>query len=132
MPAQSKARQDAVEAFFADISTRGQIALLGSTVGTIRFDVSPPSRSEHWYVTVSKGEVTVSHKNTRADAVCQLDRALFEDVVEGRKQAMAAIIRGAIVVQGDLNLLMSFQRLFPGRFGSKGRVAPITEVAQQR
>jgi hypothetical protein len=35
---------------------------------------------EHWYVTVRKGEVTVSHKNTRADAVCKLDKELFADI----------------------------------------------------
>ena len=104
MPAQRKASPNAVEAFFADISTRGQIAVLGATSGTIRFDVSSPSPLEYWYVTVRKGEVAVSRKNTRADVVCKLDRALFEDVAEGRKQAMAAIIRGAIVVQGDLSL----------------------------
>ena len=132
MITKSEPRQDAVEAFFADIATRGQIPVLGTTSGTIRFDISSATSLEHWYVAVRKGEVTVSHKNTRADTVCKLDKGLFEDFAEGRRQAMSAILRGAMVAQGDLSLLMSFQRLFPGRLGSTGRVAPITEVAQKR
>jgi len=132
MIAKSEPRQNAVDAFFADIATRGQIPVLGTTSGTIRFDISSATSLEHWYVTVRKGEVTVSHKNTRADAVCKLDKGLFEDIAEGRRQAMSAILRGAMVAQGHLSLLMSFQRLFPGRTGSKGRVAPITEVPQER
>jgi putative sterol carrier protein len=132
MITRSEPRQKAVDAFFADIATRGKIAVLGTTSGTIRFDISNADSLEHWYVTVRKGEVAVSHKNTRADTVCELDKGLFEDIAEGRRQAMSALLRGALVAQGDMSLLMSFQRLFPGRIGSKGRVAPITEVAQDR
>lgn len=132
MITKSKPRQDPVEAFFADIETRGQIPVLGTTSGTIRFDTSNATSLEHWYVTVRKGEVTVSHKNARADTVCKLDKGLFADIAEGRRQAMSALLRGALVARGDLSLLMSFQRLFPGRIGSKGRAAPITQVSQKR
>ncbi len=132
MITKSKPRQDPVDAFFANIATRGQIPVLGTTSGTIRFDVSDATSLQHWYVTVRKGEVTVSHKNARADTVCKLDTGLFEDIAEGRRQAMSALLRGALVAQGDLSLLMSFQRLFPGSLGSTGRVAPITAVAQKR
>ena len=134
MATKNKARtdNDAIGAFFADISTRGQIPLLGTTTGTVRFDVSGPAGTEYWYVTIEKGEVRVSHRNAKADAVLRIDRDLLADITEGRKQAMAAILRGAMETEGDLSLMMSFQRLFPGRIGSTGRVAPITEVEQNR
>jgi len=70
MPPAGKTRTDATGAFFGDVSTRGRIDVLGSTAGTIRFDVSDPTGVERWYVTIARGEVTVSHRNARADAVC--------------------------------------------------------------
>jgi hypothetical protein len=127
-----KTKSDAIGAFFADISTRGQIPILGSAEGTIRFDVSDTKSVERWYVTMSRGEVTVSHKSTKAVSVIHADRALLNEIVEGRRNAMAAVLRGALVVEGDLKPLILFTRLFPGQRGSKGRVAPITEVSQSR
>ena len=123
---------DAIGAFFADISTRGPIPILGTVEGTIRFDVSDAASTERWYVTMSQGQVSVSHKSTKAASMVQVDRALLNEIAEGRRNAMAAVLRGALVVEGNLNLLMIFTRLFPGRLGSKGRVAPITEVSQSR
>jgi putative sterol carrier protein len=132
VPRNSKSKPDAIGAFFADISTRGQIPLLGTTTGTLRFDVSDGAGVEHWYVTVNDGDITVSHKNAKADTIVRIAKDLLEDIAEGRRQAFAATLRGALVVEGDIRLLISFQRLFPGQAGSKGRVAPITEVAQNR
>ena len=39
---------------------------------------------------------------------------------------------GAMVLSGDVRLVLAFQRFFPGKLGSKGRVAPILEVEQTR
>ncbi len=71
-------------------------------------------RVEHWFVSLKKGDVTVSQKDTRANAIVRLDRALFDRMVTGRANAMAATLRGVIVPEGDLGLVISFQRLFPG------------------
>jgi hypothetical protein len=123
---------EAIETFFAELSTRGSIPLLRDMKGTIRFDVTSEAGLKRWAVTLAKGEVTVSNRNVKADAVVKIDRALFNEIAEGRKNAMAAVMRGAMVVTGDVGLVLSFQRFFPGKLGSKGRVAPILEVEQNR
>jgi len=127
-----KTKADAIDAFFADISTRGQIPVLGTMEGRLRFDVSGTRGVEYWYVTLHNGEASVSHKNTKADVVVRIAQDLFGEIVEGRKNAMAALLRGAMEAEGDFRILIAFGRLFPGRHGSKGRVAPILEVDQQR
>jgi hypothetical protein len=103
----------AIDAFFSSIDGQSP-PLLANVSGTIRFDLSGHAGAEHWYVTVSKGRIAVSHKRSAADAVVHSDRALFEDLATGRSNAMAAWLRGALVPEGQLGLVVSFQRLFPG------------------
>jgi hypothetical protein len=44
----------------------------------------------------------------------QLSKSLFDDIVQGRANAVAATLRGDIGVEGDVRLLNVFQRVFPG------------------
>jgi putative sterol carrier protein len=132
-PKRAPANTDAIEAFFTEISTRGQIPVLGSLSGSIRFDlVGDDGDVEPWYVDLTKGEAVVSHKKGKADATVRCDKRLMEQIAKGKKNAMAAVLRGAVVPDGDLSVIIGFQRLFPGRAGSTGRVPPIAEVAQDR
>jgi putative sterol carrier protein len=80
----------------------------------MRFDLENAGSVEHWLVELGKGAPKVSHKLAKADAVHRSKKSLFDDVVSGRANAMAAVLRGAITVEGDLGLAMAFQRLFPG------------------
>jgi len=43
---------------------------------------------------------------------------LFDDIVSGRANAMAALLRGDVGVEGNTELLMRVQRTFPGPEGS--------------
>jgi putative sterol carrier protein len=104
---------DPTEAFFDDLARRGNEPLLERATGTIRFDLEDRKTTTHWYVTLKKGAVDVSHKRSAADAVIRLDSALFEGMATGRVNAMSALIRGAVAVEGDLGLMMTFQRIFP-------------------
>lgn len=107
---------DATTAFFADLAARRHVPALRKTTGTIRFDLTG-ERMRRWLVSIAKGDVGVSRKNESADCVVRLDRALFEDIASGRANALAGVLRGAIAVDGDPALLLSFQRLFPGPNG---------------
>lgn len=109
-----KAEIDATERFFETLATRGREPLLKGASGTIRFDLADGGAVEHWCVAIKKGDVSVSHEKAKADAVVRVDRDLFDGIVSGRENAMAATLRGALVPEGDLGLVMSFQRLFPG------------------
>jgi putative sterol carrier protein len=42
------------------------------------------------------------------------DIATFDAILTGRMNAMAAVLRGALVLQGKVVLLTALQRLFPG------------------
>jgi putative sterol carrier protein len=100
--------------FFEDLARTGHVPLLQRVKGTMRFDLDDAGEMEHWYVAVDKGDVKVSRKKTSADVVVNTDRALLDDMVQGRVNATAAALRGLISAEGNLGLLMLFQRLFPG------------------
>jgi putative sterol carrier protein len=105
---------DATAAFFGELGGRGHEPLLKKASGTLRFDLRDGRRVDRWLVAVTKGDVTVSHRNVAADCIVSSDKALFENVASGKTNAMAALLRGAIGVEGDVQLLVLFQRLFPG------------------
>ena len=99
--------------FFAELAARGHEPLLKSTSGTIRFDLVDDAGLAHWYVTVEEGDVAVSHKRAKADAVVRLERRTFDGMATGAVNVTAAVLRGEVVPDGDLGLLMLFQRVLP-------------------
>ena len=105
--------------FFDDLAKSDGVPLLQRVKGTMRFDLNDDGSIEHWYVSIDKGAVKVSKRKTVADAVLNADRSLLDDMVQGRVNATAAVLRGLISVEGNLGLLMVFQRLFPGPPSSK-------------
>jgi putative sterol carrier protein len=109
-----KTTADTVGDFFAGLAERGREPLLQNVSGTLRFDLVDGERVEHWYLAVKNAGVAVSHEDAEADAVVRTDRALFEGMTTGRVNAMAAALRGALALRGNLALFVSFQRLFPG------------------
>lgn len=125
MPVASKTKrkgaQDPTRAFFDDLAARGHEALLQNASGTLRFDLVDGRRVEYWYITIDKGDVTVSHEKGAADTVLRTDGSLFDQIASGRTNAMAAMLRGELVPEGNLSLLMVFQRLLPGPPRSRAR-----------
>ena len=105
---------DPTSRFFEELVRRGHEPLLGRVMGTVRFDLVHDGRTDSWLVTIDKGEVTVSRRNARADSVVRTERSFFADLATGRANAMAALLRGAIEVEGDRHPLAQFQRMFPG------------------
>jgi putative sterol carrier protein len=105
---------EATAAFFEELGQRGHEPLLGRITGTMRFDLEHGHGVDRWFVAIDKGDVKISHKNARADTVVRADRELFDGISTGRVNAMAAMLRNVISVEGDLDKLMVFQRLFPG------------------
>ena len=102
---------DTTAAFFEELAQRGYVPAAETMRGSVRFDLRNGKRTERWLVSVDRGAVTVSRRNAAADAVVRTDKALFEGLVRGEVNAMAAMLRGALTIEGDGGLLLLFQRL---------------------
>jgi putative sterol carrier protein len=110
---------DATTRFFDALARRGHEPMLEKVRATVRFDLADDGRTERWLVSVDKGDVSVSRRNARADCVIRTDKELFQRLARGEVNAMAALLRGAIAVEGDPQLIVLFQRLLPSPPGSR-------------
>jgi putative sterol carrier protein len=109
------ATKDPVERFFAELAARGHEPLLRKASGSTRFDVRDGRRTRRWVMTVDDGDIAVRTGNGEAACVIRADSAVFDRIVTGRMNAVAAVLRGDLEVAGDWRLLVRMQRLFPGR-----------------
>ena len=105
---------DPVGDFFRGLAECDREPLLQNVSGTLRFDLADGEAVEHWHLTIKNGDIAVSRTEAEADAVVRTVRVLFEGMIAGRVNAMAAVLRGALVPRGNLALVVSFQQLFPG------------------
>jgi putative sterol carrier protein len=125
---------DATVEFFHRLSSRGYEPLVREAVATLRFDLTHDRRTERWYLIINNGDIAVSTGDTdaddadhadpdEADADCVIvaDRNLFNGVVSGQVNAMAALLRGELSLTGEPDLLVLCQRLFPGPPRARGR-----------
>ncbi|MET7968287.1 SCP2 sterol-binding domain-containing protein [Micromonospora sp. NPDC005305] len=90
-----------------------------TTGGTIRLDLREGARTEHWYLTIDHQEVRVARLAEEADLVVRADREVFDRVAAGRLHMIAELLRNDFTVQGNLRLLPSLRRLFPGPPGAR-------------
>jgi putative sterol carrier protein len=104
---------DLTKEFFDDLSRRGHEPLVDKADGSVRFDITDADHTDHWLVTIEHGDVRVSHAHADADCVVHGDRALFERMAGGEVNGMAAMLRGEIWFDGNPELLVLVQRLFP-------------------
>lgn len=135
MPPAPTSASDPISEFFASLAAPGYIATFAGESATLRFDVTGRGKMQHWYVTISNGNVAVTRDNSPADAIVRIDRPHLEAIVLGQLNAQAAMLRQVLAVEGSMAALMMFQRCLPGPRGSTGRVAPIssqTVMVQRR
>ena len=88
-------------------------------MGSIRFDLTRDGRTEHWRVEFRRGTMTVARDGSAADCVIRGDASVFDDLARGRANAMATMLRGQLVADGEAELLTRFQRLLPAPTGRK-------------
>jgi putative sterol carrier protein len=105
---------DDVVEFFEELGRRGHEPLLAKVTGRVRFDLADGGHTDRWLVAVDKGDTVVSHQDGLAECTIRAERALFERLCRGEENAMAAVLRGALVCTGDVELLYAIQRILPG------------------
>jgi predicted lipid carrier protein YhbT len=110
---------DPTAEFFAAINQREHEPLLEKVSGTVRADIVSGDQVEHWFVSIDRGAITVSNQDLEADCVFEADKATFDRIASGEANAVALVMRGAVAVKGNAELLVLFQRLFPGPPGQR-------------
>ena len=104
-----------IEGFFQQLVDQQPQPLLGKVRGTVRFHLLDPQRGDdHWLIAIDHGDISVSHVEGPADCTMRAEKAFFERLLQGEENAIAAMLRGAVVCSGDVDLLLAIQRIFPG------------------
>jgi putative sterol carrier protein len=110
---------DATTEFFSALEARQHEPLLEKAQGTMRFDLASGKRTTRWLVEIDNGDLSISHRNAKADCVVRAKKSLFDGIATGQQNAMAAVLRGEVGIEGDRTLMVRFQKLFPGPEGEK-------------
>ena len=103
---------DTTKQFFQQLEARGHEPRLDKVKGTVRLELANGKRTDRWLLTIDKGDIAVSHGNGEADCVVRTTKEVFEGLATGRTNAVAAVLRGTVGVEGDRGLLVFVQRLF--------------------
>jgi ubiquinone biosynthesis protein UbiJ len=104
---------DPTAAFFEGLRQHDRQPALARRSGIVRIDVDDDGRQERWFVAIDDGTVKVSKRNQSADSIVRVEKQLLDRIVTGNANAVTAMLRGEVSLQGDWNLLIVFQRLFP-------------------
>jgi putative sterol carrier protein len=108
----------ATREFFDRLGHKETAPLLRQVSGTVRFDLADDERVDYWFVTLDKGTAQVSREQREADCVLRTDRVIFEAMAKGEINPMSGMLRGQILVLGDLRLLILIERMMPGPPGA--------------
>jgi hypothetical protein len=124
---------DPTAEFFSSLEQRGPDLLPVKARGTIRFDLAGEDGAvTHWFVSVNRGNVLMSHEYRPADCVVTTDRRLFDRFAVGETQVIAAYNRNDVTVQGNLPLLLMFRRAFPSPPGTRDPRDRVRERLRRR
>lgn len=105
---------DPTVALFDALEQRRHVPRLKKVHGSVRFDLAHDKQTDYWLVAIDDGDISVSREKRDADCVVHADKGLFDQVVSGRENAISALLRGAVLVEGELELLVLLDRLLPG------------------
>ena len=105
---------DATAEFFERLRARGHDSRLDRVTGSLRLEIENGKEIDRWIVAIDKGDIRVSHKNAKADCTVRARKELFDDLAQGKANAMASLLRGTLAIDGNYELLVLFQRILPG------------------
>jgi hypothetical protein len=104
---------DATADFLAGLDRAGHESRLGRAEGAVRIELVRSGKTERWFLDARRGEVTVSRRRLPYDCTIRTSGELFDGMVTGRVNALTALLRGEVEVDGNPELLVLLQRLFP-------------------
>jgi putative sterol carrier protein len=116
------AMADPTSDFFSRLGQPGA-RRLGSATGSIRIDLDHGKATEHWLLVIDQGNISVSRKNVKADAAVHTDKEIFDQLARGEASPLASMLRGLVQAEGDAELIVLFQGLFPAPYNPLSRQA---------
>jgi putative sterol carrier protein len=99
--------------FFEQLGHRGHEPLVSRVTGVMRFDVMHRGETDTRYLHIDHGHLSVSRDDGPADSVVRVDRRVMDTIVTGQANPLAALLRGALSVEGNPEMTVIFQRLLP-------------------
>ena len=109
---------DPTAEFFDTLKHRRHERLL-EEAGTIRFDLTGERETQHWFLEISHGDLSVSRDTREADCVVRADRDLFNKIVTGEANIDTAWLRYQVTFEGSSRLARSFGLILPSPPGSR-------------
>ncbi|MDG4794203.1 hypothetical protein [Micromonospora sp. WMMD1082] len=110
---------EATQQFFATLPARAPEVLRVPVAGTLRIDLSDGQRTEHWLVRMRPGVAEVDQGVEQGDGIWYCGVNLFDRLVTGRAQAVAAVFRNESTFLGNVMLFLVFRRFFPPPPGTR-------------
>ncbi len=110
---------EAIEQFFATLPDRAPQVLHAPLTGTLRIDLADDGRTQHWVRRRRLGAVDVDQGRVDADAIWYSSMDLFDRLVTGRAQSVAALFRNESTFSGRVVLFLAFRRFFPPPPGTR-------------
>jgi hypothetical protein len=105
---------DGIVEFFGGLGQREHEPLLGKVRGPGALQPGGGFSSRSVAGFRGQGQHHGAAQGGPADCTVGADRALSERSCRGEENALAAVLRGALVCSGDVELLFAIQRIFPG------------------
>lgn len=96
--------------------------LLAGLTTVVALEVVEGGRVERWSIAIEDGRTTVARggKSSDADCVVRAERSVLDGLARGEVNATAALLRGTIEAEGDPEVLLRLQRIFPAPPGARG------------
>lgn len=118
--------------FLEKMGRQGYLPQLEELKGTLRLDLIDGQETDSWLIVVEDGNVRVARGRQDADCVIHAERVFFDRVAIGEANALSALLRGLIQIEGDLHLALAVGRALPGPPHSRWRGHRSTQPVRGR
>ncbi len=111
------------EHFFAELSERGRVPALEPFSGSVLFELRDGEHTERYFLTITRGEMSVAREGVNSDCILRTDVGCFDAIAAGELNAVQAVLRGLVDIEGQGILLAALRRLFPAGRAASGEPA---------
>ena len=105
---------DPTTEFFEGLNHRPPDPWLGKIRGTVRFELEQGDQADTWLLVLSAGSVSATQTDRPADCTVRTSREVFNEIVSGRANPFASLLRNRVTVEGKLTLYSYLNHLAPG------------------